>query len=69
MYGCLTEYDEKKHMEAVRAEGKEEGLEEGKVEGKAEKTEVDIAQVESFVDQGLIPREVADLLIEEIRSN
>ncbi|MCR4846272.1 MAG: hypothetical protein K5865_06005 [Eubacterium sp.] len=26
---CLTEYDEKKHMEAVRAEGKEEGIEEG----------------------------------------
>ena len=52
---CLTEYDEKKHMEAVRAEERED------------KEKKDIASVESFVDKGLISREVADQLISKFK--
>ena len=65
---CLTEYDEAKYTDNVRAEGKAEGIEEGRAQGKAEGlkegkaeglTEGKIKAIIEFMKDGLISEEDA----------
>ena len=62
---CITEYDEKETLKAIG----EEYFAEGKAEGRAECRKEDISSIDKFVESGLVPADIADIIISRLSEN
>ena len=62
---CITEYDEKETLKAIG----EEYFAEGKAEGRAECRKEDISSIDKLVESGLVPADIADIIISRLSEN
>ena len=65
----ITEFDEEKYKAMLLEEGRKKGLEEGREEGKYEQKNTTIKDIEKLVADGVIARETADILINQMNQH